>query len=90
MEPGTEEGRRGIAGDWQGTVGEKKRRVVMRIATADEGGWKATFHPIDQTAQPIPIDAVFLEGYSLKLGINAIQGGYEGTISGDATPSREP
>lgn len=55
MEPGTEvclEGRRGIAGDWQGTVGEQKRRVVMRIATADEGGWKATFHPIDQTAQP--------------------------------------
>lgn len=87
MEPGTEvclDGRRGIAGDWQGTVGEQKRRVVMRIATADEGGWKATFHPIDQTAQPIPIDAVVLEGHSLKLAINAIQGGYQGTISADA------
>ena len=78
------EGRRSIAGDWQGTIGEKKRRVVMRIATADAGGWKATFHPIDQTAQPIPIDSVFLEGHSLKLTINAIQGGYEGTISADA------
>ena len=55
----------------------------MRIATADEGGWKATFHPIDQTAQPISIDSVFLEG-SLKLAIKAIQGGYEGTISPDA------
>jgi non-heme chloroperoxidase len=87
MEPGKEvslEGRRGIAGDWQGTLGEQKRRVVMRIATADEGGWKATFHPIDQTAQPIPIDSVFLEGHSLRLAINAIQGGYEGTISADA------
>jgi non-heme chloroperoxidase len=72
-----------IAGDWQGTVGEKKRRVVVRIA-ADDGGWKATFHPIDQTTQPIPIDSVVLEGYSLKLAINAIQGSYEGTISADA------
>jgi hypothetical protein len=77
------EGRRGIAGDWQGTIGEQKRRVVVRIATADEGGWKATFHPIDQTAQPIPIDSVCLEGHSFKLTINAIQGGYEGTISAD-------
>jgi pimeloyl-ACP methyl ester carboxylesterase len=55
--------------------------VVVRIAGAGEGGWKATFHPIDQTAQPIPIDSVALEGRSLKLTINAIRGGYEGTIS---------
>jgi hypothetical protein len=58
--------------------------VVVRIAAAEEGGWKATFHPIDQTAQPIPIDSVALEGRSLKLTINAIRGGYEGTISADA------
>src|ERR1700735_4296683 len=73
-----------IAGDWQGTIGEKKRRLVVRIAAANGGGWKATFHPIDQTAQPIPIDSVVLEGHSLKLAINAIQGGYEGTIGADA------
>ena len=73
----------GIAGDWQGTIGEKKRRLVVRIAAAD-GGWKATFHPIDQSMQPIPIDFVVLEGRSLKLAINAIQGTYEGTISADS------
>jgi non-heme chloroperoxidase len=87
IEPETEvrlEGRQGIAGDWQGTIGEKNRRLVVRIAAADDGGWKATFHPIDQTAQPIPIDSVLLEGDSLKLAIKAIQGGYEGTISSDA------
>ena len=87
MESETEvclEGRRGIAGDWQGTIGEKKRRLVVRIAAADDAGWKATFHPIDQTTQPIPIDSVVLQGHSLKLVINAIQGGYEGTISADA------
>jgi non-heme chloroperoxidase len=74
----------GIAGDWQGTVGEKKRRLVVRIAAADDGGWKATFHPVDQSMQPIPIDSVFLKGHSLKLAINAIHGTYEGTISADA------
>jgi len=58
---------------------------VIRIAMTDDGAWKATFHPIDQTAQPIPIDAVVLEGHSLKLAINAIQGGYEGTINADAS-----
>src|SRR5271155_6203212 len=74
----------GIAGDWQGTGGEKKRRLVVRIAAADDGGWRATFHPVDQTTQPIPIDSVVLEGHSLKLAINSIQGAYEGTISADA------
>jgi non-heme chloroperoxidase len=68
----------------RGTIGEQKRRLVVRIAAADGGGWKATFHPIDQTAQPILIDSVDLEGHSLKLAIHAIQGGYEGTISADA------
>jgi pimeloyl-ACP methyl ester carboxylesterase len=74
----------GIAADWQGTVGEKKRRLVVRIAAAGDGAWTATFHPVDQTTQPIPIDSVVLEGHSLKLAINAIQGAYEGTISADA------
>ena len=59
-----------IEGDWQGTVGEQRRRVVVRSAASGEGGWKATFHPIDQTAPPIPIDSVALEGGSLKLTIN--------------------
>jgi pimeloyl-ACP methyl ester carboxylesterase len=73
----------GIVGDWQGTIGEKKRRLVVRIAAEGDGGWKATFHPIDQTEQPIPIDSVVLEGDSLRFSINAIQGGYEGTIGAD-------
>src|SRR5579872_5029933 len=87
MESETEvclEAGRDVAGDWQGTIGEKKRRLVVRIAAADDGGWKATFHPIDQTAQPIPIDSVVLEENFLKLAINAIRGSYEGTINADA------
>lgn len=87
MESGTEARlarSHGIEGDWQGTIGENKRRLVVRIAAADGGEWKATFHPIDQTMQPIPIDSVVLEGQSLKLAISAINGAYEGTISADA------
>lgn len=86
IESGTEArlaGLQSIEGDWQGTVGEMKRRLVVRIAVGD-GGWKATFHPIDQSMQPFPIDSVVLEGQSLKLAINAINGAYEGTISADA------
>ncbi len=74
-------GGQSIAGDWQGTVGEKKRRLVVRIAAADDGAWKATFHPIDQSMQPIPIASVALEGQSLKLAIAAIGGAFEGTLS---------
>ena len=81
MEAGSAQG---VAGDWQGTVGKKKRRVVVRIAAADDGKWKATLHPIDQSMQPIPIDSVVLEGHSLRLAIAAIQGTYDGTISADA------
>src|SRR5215469_11046186 len=87
MESGTEaclEEPQSIAGDWQGTIGEKKRRLVVRIAAADDGGWKATFHPVDQSNQAIPIDSVVLEGESLKLTINAIRGTYEGTLSAGA------
>jgi non-heme chloroperoxidase len=87
MESGAEArlaGAPGIEGDWQGTVGEQKRRLVVRIAAADGGGWKASFHPIDQSMQPFPIDSVVLEGQSIKLTIQAIGGAYEGTISADA------
>jgi hypothetical protein len=92
MESGTEvclEGPRGIAGERHGTIGEKKRRLVVRIAAADDGGWKAIFHPIDQTAQPIPIDSVVLEGHCLKLAIGAIQALTRGPSVPTRTPSPE-
>jgi hypothetical protein len=84
MESVTEARSQGIEGDWQGMIGEMKRRLVVRIAAVDDAGWKATFHPIDQTMQAIPIDSVALEGQSLKLAISAINGDYEGTISAGA------
>ncbi|HEX3375083.1 MAG TPA: alpha/beta hydrolase [Edaphobacter sp.] len=72
-----------IAGDWQGTLGEKRLRIVVRLTASDDGGWRATFYSIDQSIQPIRIDAVVLEGRSLEFAVNAIRGVYEGTISPD-------
>jgi hypothetical protein len=77
------QGRLDIAGDWQGTFGEKKLRLVVRLTASDDGAWIATLYSIDQSIQPIPIDAVALEGRSLKFAVNAIRGTYEGTISPD-------
>jgi hypothetical protein len=77
------QGRLDIAGDWQGTFGEKKLHLVVRLTASDDGAWIATLYSIDQSIQPIPIDAVVLEGRSLKFAVNAIRGTYEGTISPD-------
>ena len=40
-------------------------------------------YSIDQSVQPIPIDAIVLEGRHLKFAVNAVRGTYEGTIGLD-------
>jgi pimeloyl-ACP methyl ester carboxylesterase len=72
-----------IAGDWQGALGDRKLRLVVRITASDGDAWRATLYSLDQSTQPIPIDAVSLEGRSLKFAVNAIRATYEGTISPD-------
>ena len=72
-----------ITGDWQGALGEKKLRLVVRITASDGDAWRATLFSIDQSTQPIPVDAVVLEGPSLKFAVNAIRATYEGTIGPD-------
>lgn len=77
------EGTLDITGDWQGAFGEKKLRLVVRLTASDDEEWRATLYSIDQSTQPIPVDAVVLEGCSLKFVVNAIGGTYEGTVSHD-------
>jgi pimeloyl-ACP methyl ester carboxylesterase len=74
-----------IAGDWQGTLkaGSQELRLVVQIARADNGGWKASLYSIDQTTEAIPVDSVALESSTLKLTVNAVRGNYEGKISAD-------
>jgi non-heme chloroperoxidase len=76
-----------IVGDWQGTLkaGSETLRLVVQIAKADAGGWKATMYSIDQTTDPIPISSVTLEGSKLKLTVDAVHGVYEGKIAAAGT-----
>lgn len=74
-----------IAGTWQGTLsaGGRDLRIVFRITSAD-GGFRAQGFSIDQGGQPIPV-SVTQEGSTVRLGLVAIGGSYEGRLSADGT-----
>jgi uncharacterized protein (TIGR03435 family) len=72
-----------IAGAWQGTLhAGKDLRIVVKVSSAD-GGYKALFYSIDQTADPIPVTKVAIDGTTVKMSITAIGGNYEGKLSSD-------
>ena len=52
-----------IVGDWQGAlrVGPSELRLVLHIAKADNGGFKATLDSIDQAANGIPVSSISLK-----------------------------
>lgn len=74
-----------LAGNWQGTIlAGKGIRVVLQIATADEGGTHATLYVIDQSPDGIFIPSLTLQGSNVEFNIPAIAGAsYEGTVSAD-------
>lgn len=74
-----------ISGNWQGILhaGPQDLRLIVEIAKADGGGWKATMFSIDQTTSGIPVNSVTLEGSNLKLTVDAVRGTYEGKLSAD-------
>ena len=73
-----------IADTWQGTlhVGQDLRTVV-KIAKADDGGYKATFYSIDQGGDGLPVTKITLEGGIVKMSLTMIGGTYEGKLSPD-------
>jgi hypothetical protein len=73
-----------ITGTWQGTleVG-KSLRTVVKISKADDGGWKAVFYSIDQSAQGLPVTSIKLDGSSVKMSLVAIGGAYDGKLTAD-------
>jgi uncharacterized protein (TIGR03435 family) len=74
----------GFEGTWQGTLhAGQDLRIVTKITKADAGGYKAVFYSIDQGGQPLPIDKVAVDGSSITLTLNLINGKYEGKLSGD-------
>jgi uncharacterized protein (TIGR03435 family) len=72
-----------LSGDWQGTLqAQKALRTIVRFTRTDKG-YTAKFYSIDQGATPIPVSSVTVNGSSVKLGVDMIGGGYEGTLSAD-------
>jgi len=76
-----------ITGTWQGSLqgpqGRPPLRLVVKVSRTDDEKLKAVFYSIDQGAQPINASAMSQDGSSIKMGIAAIGGNYEGKLSPD-------
>jgi len=73
-----------IAGKWLGTikVPSVELRIAFEITEAKEGGYTAVVHSIDQGGLKIPVNAVTLNGDSLRLEIKYSMA-YEGRLQPD-------
>ncbi len=76
-----------IAGDWQGTLsaGGAQLRLALHIASQKDGSLTATLDSLDQGASGIPVTTITLKGAQLTLTIDAVHGGYDGTVNSSAT-----
>jgi pimeloyl-ACP methyl ester carboxylesterase len=77
-----------ISGDWQGTLktGAQDLRILLQIAKADGGEWRATMLSIDQSPDRgagISPTSFSLDGANIRFAIEAIRGSYDGKLSAD-------
>ncbi len=77
-----------LTGTWQGALKVPQApngelRVVIKIATTDADKLKADFYSIDQQTPAIPATTVSLNGSTFKMAITALNGNFEGNVSGD-------
>jgi hypothetical protein len=74
-----------IGGDWQGTLhpGAVDLRLVLHLAKAADGSYKATLDSVDQGANGIPVSSVVLKDSKLSLGVDAVHGTYAGQVAAD-------
>ncbi|MBV8842289.1 MAG: TIGR03435 family protein [Bryobacterales bacterium] len=74
-----------LTGAWQGALQApdgRQLRTVVKIAL-DNDKLKATLYSIDQGGTPIPASTITRDGSSIKMTIAAMNGTYEGKLSGD-------
>lgn len=75
-----------ITGTWQGTLkAERDLRTVLKISKPDSGGLKAVLYSIDQGGQGIPASSITLDGATIKMSIEMIDGKFEGKLSADGS-----
>ena len=72
-----------IAGNWQGTLQAGKELRIVFVIAAEGSGLRATMHSIDQGGQGIPVNAISLQGSTLRMSVSVIGGNFEGTLSPD-------
>jgi uncharacterized protein (TIGR03435 family) len=72
-----------ITGNWQGTLqaGSQKVRIVFKIALENDK-LKATLYTVDRPSPPIAT-TITRDGSTVKMTIPALNGNYEGKLSGD-------
>ena len=74
-----------IVGTWQGSLKgpQQELRTVIKISMTDAEKLTAVFYSIDQGSPAIPVNTITRNGSTLKMGITALNGTYEGRISAD-------
>ena len=75
------------SGDWQGTLsaGGQDLHLILHIAQAADGAFKATLDSVDQGANGIPISSMSLKDDKMVFAVDAVHGSYEGKISADGS-----
>ena len=74
-----------LVGRWEGAlqVGAIQLRVAIDVAAVPSGGYSATFDSIDQAATGLPVDAVSLEGSTVKFTMARLHMSFEGELAQD-------
>ena len=72
-----------VVGNWQGVLqAGRDLRIVITIANADGGGFRAVMYSIDQGAQGVPA-TVTVQGTAVRMSMSGIGGAFEGTMTAD-------
>jgi uncharacterized protein (TIGR03435 family) len=74
-----------ITGTWQGALqaGPQQLRIVIKISTTDADKLGAVLYSIDQQSPAIPATTFTRNGSAVKMTVAALNGTYEGRVSGD-------
>lgn len=69
-------------GIWTGTLDAMgtRLRIVFKVSTVPETGWKTTLDSPDQGARDIPVAGTAVRGDSLFLDVAAVRGKFEGSL----------
>jgi pimeloyl-ACP methyl ester carboxylesterase len=75
----------GFEGVWWGTLtaGAQRLRLVVRLQRDADGQLRGTIDSLDQGATGIPISAITVEGNTIRVRSDAVQGEFVGTLSED-------